>query len=98
MENKNVQKHLIFIEVHKYEIWYVPRCIIHTPENRVKNTVSTYKTFRGGKDLRLCINGKLNPFRSHVGPRPTRFLLRLFARCRSLSDAFPHVVQTLANR
>jgi hypothetical protein len=25
-------------------------------------------------------------------------LLRLFARCWSLSDAFPHVVRTLANR
>jgi hypothetical protein len=25
-------------------------------------------------------------------------LLRLFARCRSLSDAFPHLVRTLANR
>jgi hypothetical protein len=37
-------------------------------------------------------------FRSDVGRRPTRFLLRLFARCRSLSDAFPHVVRTLANR
>jgi hypothetical protein len=27
-----------------------------------------------------------------VGRCPTRFLLRLFARCRSLSDTFPHVV------
>jgi hypothetical protein len=36
-------------------------------------------------------------FRSDVGRRPTRFLLRLFARCRSLFDAFPHVVRTLAN-
>jgi hypothetical protein len=54
----------------------------------------------------------INPFRSYIGPRltvifqfcsdvgrcPTRFLLRLFARCRSLSDAFPYVVRTLANR
>jgi hypothetical protein len=54
-----------------------------------------------------------NHFRSYVKPRPTvwfscsapmsenvrhGFLLRLFARCRSLSDAFPHVVRTLANR
>jgi hypothetical protein len=37
-------------------------------------------------------------FSSDVGRRPTRFLLRLFARCRSLSDAFPHVVRILANR
>jgi hypothetical protein len=37
-------------------------------------------------------------FCSDVGRRPTRFLLRLFARCRSISEAFPHVVQTLANR
>jgi hypothetical protein len=37
-------------------------------------------------------------FRSDVGRRPTRFLLRFFARCRSLSDAFPHVVRTLTNR
>jgi hypothetical protein len=36
-------------------------------------------------------------FCSDNGRLPTRFLLRLFARCRSLSDAFPHVVRTLAN-
>jgi hypothetical protein len=56
---------------------------------------------------------RFNPFRSYIGPRsrvwfsssapdvgrrPTRFLLRLFARCRSLSDVFPHAVRTLANR
>jgi hypothetical protein len=41
---------------------------------------------------------KFNPFRSYIGPCPKWFLLRLFTRCRSLSDAFPHVVQTLANR
>jgi hypothetical protein len=56
---------------------------------------------------------KINPFRSYIGPRPTvwfsssatmsedvqhSFFLRLFACCRSLSDAFPHVVWTLANR
>jgi hypothetical protein len=61
----------------------------------------------------VCLMAFVNPFRSYIGPRPTvRFfssapmsedvrhllLLRLFARCRSLSDAFPHVVQTLANR
>jgi hypothetical protein len=54
-----------------------------------------------------------NPFRSYIGPRPAvlfsssapmsedvrrGFLLRLFAHCRSLSDSFPHVVRTLANR
>jgi hypothetical protein len=37
-------------------------------------------------------------FCSNVGRRPTRFLLRLFALCRSVSDAFLHVVRTLANR
>jgi hypothetical protein len=37
-------------------------------------------------------------FRSDVGRRPTRFLLRLFALCRSLSDAFSHVVRILGNR
>jgi hypothetical protein len=37
-------------------------------------------------------------FRSNVRRHPTRFLLRLFTRCRILSDAFPHVVRTLANR
>jgi hypothetical protein len=37
-------------------------------------------------------------FYSDVGRCPTRFLLRFFARCRSLSEAFPHVVRTLANR
>jgi hypothetical protein len=37
-------------------------------------------------------------FCSGFGRRPTRFLLRFFARCRSLSDAFPRVVRTLANR
>jgi hypothetical protein len=37
-------------------------------------------------------------FCSDVGRRPTRFLLRLFASCRSLSDTFPHVVLSLANR
>jgi hypothetical protein len=37
-------------------------------------------------------------FCSDVGRRPTWFLLRLLACCRSLSDAFPHVVRTLANR
>jgi hypothetical protein len=40
----------------------------------------------------------IKPFRSYVETRPTRFLLRLFALCRSLSDAFPHVVRTLANK
>jgi hypothetical protein len=34
-------------------------------------------------------------FCSDVGRRPTRFLLRLFACCRSMSDPFPHVVRTL---
>jgi hypothetical protein len=38
------------------------------------------------------------PVLLHVGRCLTRFLLRLFARCWSLSDVFPHVVQTLANR
>jgi hypothetical protein len=33
-----------------------------------------------------------------VGRCPTRFLLCLFAHCRSLSDAFPHAVWNLANR
>jgi len=37
-------------------------------------------------------------FRSDVGRRPTRFLLCMFAHCRNLSDAFPHVVRALANR
>jgi hypothetical protein len=37
-------------------------------------------------------------FRSDVGRRPTRLLLRLFARCRSLSDAFPHVVRNLGQQ
>jgi hypothetical protein len=37
-------------------------------------------------------------FRSDVGRRPKLFLLCLFALCRSMSDAFPHVVRTLANR
>jgi hypothetical protein len=37
-------------------------------------------------------------FRSDVGRRRTQLLLRLFACCRSLFDAFPHVVRTLANR
>jgi hypothetical protein len=37
-------------------------------------------------------------FRSDVERRQTRFLLSLFARCRSLSDAFPRVERTLANR
>jgi hypothetical protein len=63
-----------------------------------------------GLGTRHSLNG-FNPFRSYIGPRPTmifevsdvgrlptRFLLRLFARCRSLSDAFPHVVRTLTNR
>jgi hypothetical protein len=40
-------------------------------------------------DFRVC---------SDVGRRPTLFFLRLFASCRSLSDAFSHVVWTLANR
>jgi hypothetical protein len=37
-------------------------------------------------------------FCSDVGRRPTWLLLRLFARCWSLSDAFANVVRTLANR
>jgi hypothetical protein len=37
-------------------------------------------------------------FRSDVGRSPTRFVLRLFSRCRSLFDAFPYVVRTLTNR
>jgi hypothetical protein len=46
-----------------------------------------------------------NLVRQYDFPLPLRcrkmsdtFLLRLFARCRSLSDAFPHVVRTLSNR
>jgi hypothetical protein len=59
----------------------------------------------------VYVNINFNPFRLYIGPRqydfpvllyvgkhPTRVLLRLFARCRNLSDAFPHVVRTLANR
>jgi hypothetical protein len=38
------------------------------------------------------------PVPSDVVRRPTWFLLRLFARCRSLSGAFPHIIRTLANR
>jgi hypothetical protein len=37
-------------------------------------------------------------FRSDVGRRSTRFLLRLFARCRSMSDAFPHVVRRFSQQ
>jgi hypothetical protein len=61
-----------------------------------------------------CLKPLLTPFRSYVGPRPTlwfscsapvsedvRHVCVAFVHplhCRSLSDAFPHVVQTLANR
>jgi hypothetical protein len=60
-----------------------------------------------------CWLFKFNPFRSYIEPLPTvwflqfcsdvgrrltRVLLHLFARCRSLSDAFPYVVRTLANK
>jgi hypothetical protein len=47
---------------------------------------------------RTSSDGMIFLFRSDVGRRPTWFLLRLFARFRSLSDAFLHVVRTLANR
>jgi hypothetical protein len=57
-----------------------------------------YLTLRRFTQLILSMSHIINPFRSHIGPRPTRFLLRLLARCRSLSDAFPHVVRTLAHR
>jgi hypothetical protein len=64
------------------------------------------------KTLGLKTVPLINPFRSYIGPRPTvwfsssapmsedvrHFLLRLFVRCRNLSDVFPHVVRTLANR
>jgi hypothetical protein len=41
----------------------------------------------------------INPSRSYVGPRPTLFVASVRPlHCRSLSDAFPHVGRTLANR
>jgi hypothetical protein len=69
------------------------------PQNHALDSLSSSGRFKPFPILRRSSSDSMIfLFRSDVGRRPTRFLLHLFARCRSLSDVFPHVVRTLANR
>jgi hypothetical protein len=70
--------------------------ILETGNERTKIAFFLYQPFPTLH--RTSSDSMIFQFCSDVGRRPTRFLLRLFARCRSLSDAFPHVVRTLTNR
>jgi hypothetical protein len=67
-----------------------------------KKIVQFYETWKVPEPFpilrRASSDSMIFLFRSDVGRRPSRFLLRLFDCCWSLFDAFPHVVRTLANR